>query len=234
MKTVGIALAAVAFVILCLWTFSSVGPWIESDLDTRVRAALDEEGLRWAHVSPNGRDMRLSGVAPSEAARKVAGRITASIWGVNSVQDETTLARLAPVGAAPPRPDAVPRAANLPGGAAALAQRIADSRIYFKDARYGLSAEDRATLDSIVEALQDCTRARIEVAGHTDDLGPAEVNRRLSMDRARAAVDYLVSAGVASERISIGAYGESQPAEDNSSDAARARNRRIEFNVEGG
>ena len=76
-----------------------------------------------------------------------------------------------------------------------------------------------------------CPEAKIEVAGHTDNVGDAAYNIDLSERRAKAVVDYLVQSGVAAERLSAKGYGETQPLDTNDTEDGRANNRRIEFNI---
>lgn len=68
-----------------------------------------------------------------------------------------------------------------------------------------------------------------EIAGHTDATGPAASNQELSLERARAVMDWLVTHGVAAERLLPRGYGQSRPVADNAIEAGRARNRRVEF-----
>ena len=82
-----------------------------------------------------------------------------------------------------------------------------------------------ATLDDNVDVL-------IEVAGHTDSVGDAGYNEQLSQRRAEAVRDYLVSKGVAAERITAVGYGESEPIASNDTAEGRAENRRVELRIE--
>jgi len=72
---------------------------------------------------------------------------------------------------------------------------------------------------------------RVEVAGHTCDLGPESYNQGLSQRRAQAVRDYLVSEGVDADRLNARGYGESRPAVSNSSEENRRHNRRVELIV---
>jgi len=87
-------------------------------------------------------------------------------------------------------------------------------------------------LDTLVEVL-DAAPDGIVVAveGHTDSQGGADLNQRLSENRAQAVVDYLVAQGVDEAKLRAVGNGESQPIADNESVEGRAANRRIEFNV---
>ncbi len=69
----------------------------------------------------------------------------------------------------------------------------------------------------------------VEVAGHTDDSGPAPGNQRLSERRARSAADYLISRGVDAARVTVVGYGEDRPVESNATEAGQLANRRVEF-----
>ena len=71
------------------------------------------------------------------------------------------------------------------------------------------------------------TRLRIE--GHTDNTGSEAANLRLSRERARAVASYLIARGISENRLIAKGYGSTQPIDDNSTDAGRGRNRRIEI-----
>ena len=76
------------------------------------------------------------------------------------------------------------------------------------------------------------TEAMITV-GHTDSIGSAEYNQKLSLRRAEAVKSYLVSKGVAASRIFVEGKGEAQPVADNKTKEGRAKNRRVEIEVVG-
>lgn len=91
-----------------------------------------------------------------------------------------------------------------------------------------LPASER-TLNIARQILRDNPDARVEVGGHTDDVGNANYNRRLSQQRADAVRDWLVGHGVERDRLRARGYGAAQPVAPNTTDEGRARNRRIEF-----
>jgi outer membrane protein OmpA-like peptidoglycan-associated protein len=68
-----------------------------------------------------------------------------------------------------------------------------------------------------------------EVAGHTDDTGTSQLNRELSLARARAVMDWLVVHGVEARRLTARGYGDTRPIADNATEEGRTRNRRVEF-----
>ena len=72
---------------------------------------------------------------------------------------------------------------------------------------------------------------RVEVRCHTDGHGSVDYNQRLSENRAKAVVDYLVSKGVDPKRLQYKGFGKSQPIDSNTTEAGRARNRRVELKI---
>lgn len=88
-----------------------------------------------------------------------------------------------------------------------------------------------AKLDLAVQALKDNPTIAVEVAGHTDAQGDAELNRKLSQQRADAVRKYLIDGGVAAGQVSARGYGEDEPAAANDTADGRAQNRRVELRV---
>ncbi len=88
-----------------------------------------------------------------------------------------------------------------------------------------------AILDQAVAVFTEYAGVRVEVQGHTDTEGTEEVNTKLSQDRAQAVVDYLVSKGIAADRLRAKGYGPSLPKEDNATKKGREANRRVEFQL---
>ena len=71
----------------------------------------------------------------------------------------------------------------------------------------------------------------IDIIGHTDSRGSEAYNQRLSMRRAAAVRDYIVSQGIKADIIDVGGMGESDPIASNDTEAGRAQNRRVEIHV---
>jgi OOP family OmpA-OmpF porin len=86
-------------------------------------------------------------------------------------------------------------------------------------------------LDKLVDLMTDFPFLRVEIEGHTDDQGSDAYNLKLSDDRAKAVVDYLLKKKVEQGRLSWKGYGESKPLAPNDGEANRAINRRVEFRV---
>lgn len=94
-----------------------------------------------------------------------------------------------------------------------------------------LTEPSKAILDNAARILRDNAKTKVEVAGHTDNIGSAEYNIALSQGRAASVVRYLVSQGVAADRLTAKGYGLTQPKTSNDTDEGRAINRRVEFRI---
>jgi len=94
---------------------------------------------------------------------------------------------------------------------------------------YELDTNARDILAANAEWLKENPRARTEIEGHCDERGTVEYNLALGARRAKAAKDYLVSLGVASERLSTISYGEELPLCREAGDQCYSRNRRVHF-----
>ena len=105
--------------------------------------------------------------------------------------------------------------------------------VTFASGRSVLTEESFATLDEVAASLQAHPEIRIEIAGHTDATGSAEVNTRLSLARARAVMMYLARQGVSPERMVAQGYGPDRPIAPNGTAEGRARNRRVELSIIG-
>jgi outer membrane protein OmpA-like peptidoglycan-associated protein len=86
-------------------------------------------------------------------------------------------------------------------------------------------------LDKAVKVLSDYPDVRIEISGHTDNVGKAEYNKELSQKRADSVKEYFVQKGIKVERLTSIGYGEEKPIADNKTKAGKAKNRRTEFKL---
>ena len=87
----------------------------------------------------------------------------------------------------------------------------------------------RSALDNFAQSLQQNPSTTVTIVGHTDSTGSPAVNEPLSLQRADATRDYLVTRGVAANRFQIDGRGAREPVANNDTDAGRARNRRVEI-----
>ena len=94
-----------------------------------------------------------------------------------------------------------------------------------------LTKESLAILDEAVQVLTEHAKVKVEIAGHTDNVGVAADNMTLSQQRADAVKTYLVSKGIDANRLNAQGYGQTQPVADNANAAGRAQNRRVEFKL---
>ncbi len=110
-------------------------------------------------------------------------------------------------------------------------KRLADitKNIQFNTAKTSLKAKSKAILDEIAALMIKYPDYSLSISGHTDSVGSAESNQRLSEGRAKTCYDYLVRKGISSSRMNYAGYGETQPIADNMYKAGREQNRRVEF-----
>lgn len=84
-------------------------------------------------------------------------------------------------------------------------------------------------LEASVDIIKKLPDLKVNIEGHTDNLGSDEVNRKLSMDRIKVVMDYLLSSGIDKNRITYAAYVGTYPVANPKTKAGRAMNRRVEF-----
>ena len=101
--------------------------------------------------------------------------------------------------------------------------------VNFDNDKAVLRQEDMAVLDQAAATLKEWGEVKVEVAGHTDNRSSDAYNMKLSQRRAEAVRDYLISKGVAADRLSAKGYGESRPIADNVTEQGRFKNRRVEL-----
>jgi len=125
------------------------------------------------------------------------------------------------------------RGADIESGALGTGEGgpLADIRFEYDSA--ALTDEARATLEKHALWLQGRRDVRVTVEGHCDERGTVEYNLALGEQRARAARDYLVSLGVAAERLRVVSFGKERPLEAGHDEGAWAKNRRAHFAVAG-
>lgn len=109
---------------------------------------------------------------------------------------------------------------------------VIKDKVYFDTGKAIIQARSNTLLDQLASILGTHTEiAMVQVDGHTDNTGDAAINTKLSADRAKAVVDYLVKKGVAASRLKSVGFGPERPADDNSTPKGKENNRRVEFNI---
>jgi outer membrane protein OmpA-like peptidoglycan-associated protein len=101
--------------------------------------------------------------------------------------------------------------------------------INFKSGSSIIEPASEPILDSVADIAKRCGTIKFDITGHTDNVGDARDNLKLSMERALAVSTYLQSKGVSSSRITTKGLGGERPIKPNDTEAGRAGNRRIEF-----
>ncbi|MDX5417938.1 MAG: OmpA family protein [Hymenobacteraceae bacterium] len=105
------------------------------------------------------------------------------------------------------------------------------NNLFFDTGQYKLERKSKTELDKLITFMSQNPGVKIEISGHTDDIGSDQDNKVLSERRARSVADYLRSNGVPKDRITHIGHGESKPVKPNTSEENRSQNRRIEMRV---
>lgn len=103
--------------------------------------------------------------------------------------------------------------------------------VFFDVNKFDLQPASLAELDKLVQLMTDNPTLRIQIGGHTDSIGKATDNLKLSENRAKAVVSYLVSKGIAVTRLTAKGFGSTIPVAANKTEEGRAMNRRTEMKV---
>jgi OOP family OmpA-OmpF porin len=105
------------------------------------------------------------------------------------------------------------------------------NNVYFETNSYALDSRSTAELNKLLAFMKLNATTKLELAGHTDNVGSETDNLKLSGNRAKAVYDYLISKGADKTRLSFKGYGKSLPIADNTTEEGRAKNRRLEVKV---
>jgi outer membrane protein OmpA-like peptidoglycan-associated protein len=105
------------------------------------------------------------------------------------------------------------------------------NNIFFDFDLATLRLESTAELSRLVQLIKQYPNMKIEISGHTDNKGSDEYNQKLSENRAKSVVDYLVEKGITQDQLIFKGYGEAKPIASNDTDEGQQLNRRIEFEI---
>lgn len=103
--------------------------------------------------------------------------------------------------------------------------------VQFETNSFNLLPISKVELDKLVQVLNDNPTIYLQINGHTDNVGKPEDNIKLSTNRAKSVVEYLVGKGISAARLIYKGFGASQPIADNNTEEGKAINRRTEFVV---
>jgi outer membrane protein OmpA-like peptidoglycan-associated protein len=112
-----------------------------------------------------------------------------------------------------------------------VGESIMLNNVFFEQGRPALKSQSFPELDRLVEIMQDNPTVKIELGGHTDNVGNKDALKTLSENRVKAVKEYLVSKGINKDRITGKGYGGTVPVVPNTTEANRQRNRRVEFKI---
>lgn len=105
------------------------------------------------------------------------------------------------------------------------------NNIFFETAKFDLKESSEVELKKLYDFMVKNPNIKIEISGHTDNIGNASSNKTLSKNRAESVKSYLQSLGIESTRMNAVGYGADQPIADNKTEEGRAKNRRTEFSI---
>ena len=108
-------------------------------------------------------------------------------------------------------------------------QKITLNNIFFETGEYELLEDSYAELNRAVTLLEKYPDMKVEIAGHTDNVGAPRSNQELSEYRANSVAEYLISQGIDKNRLTVKGYGEAEPQVPNDTEENRQANRRVEF-----
>jgi hypothetical protein len=120
---------------------------------------------------------------------------------------------------------------DVPMQSIKIGESIILKNIFFETDLYALKKESRIELDKVIEFLHDYPAIKIEISGHTDNVGSLDYNQTLSENRAKSVVDYLIKSSITKDRIKYKGYGFSQPVASNDTEEGKALNRRTELKI---
>ncbi len=112
-----------------------------------------------------------------------------------------------------------------------VGSKIVLRNVFFDFNKSSLRPESNSELQNLLNLLNENPKLRIEISGHTDNVGSAAYNKKLSESRAQSVVDFLLSKGIEKARLTFAGYGFDQPIAPNDTEEGRQLNRRTEFKV---
>lgn len=113
----------------------------------------------------------------------------------------------------------------------AITNTILLKHVFFETGSDKLSDLSKHELDNVVKIMNERASMKVELGGHTDNVGDAAMNQELSQKRASSVLNYLISNGVASAKLSARGYGQNNPVESNDTPEGRDKNRRTELKI---
>ncbi len=122
---------------------------------------------------------------------------------------------------------------NVPLQPIIIGKTVILKNIFFETAKYDLKTESYIELDKLAAFLKTNANIKIEISGHTDNVGSKEYNQTLSENRAKSVYNYLINNGIEKTRLTYKGFGDTKPIDTNDTDSGRSNNRRTEFKIIG-
>lgn len=120
---------------------------------------------------------------------------------------------------------------NIPLQPINVGESVVLKNIFFETDSYRLKEESKTELGKLISFLKENPSVKILISGHTDNVGKADYNLKLSENRAKSVNDYLVAGQIAKERLNYKGFGMTKPIASNDTPDGKAKNRRTEFTV---
>jgi len=237
-------LPLLGLIVLLVYAF---GPFAKNTVEARVHQgvydALNAADHSWVRIEVSGQHVILSGTQPTpdsgELALEVARAARCDTWAgpklcavrVRGVFEDAQETPTQPL--PPPATDSAAReiARAARDCEQVFASLLADRRIEFDTGSASILAISSPLLDDLAKAAEDCPVV-IRIEGHSDSVGPADMNQILSLARAEAVRNAFIERGIPPERLAAEGFGSERPIGDNTTEEGRAMNRRIEFKVD--
>lgn len=238
-------LPLLGLIVLFVYAF---GPFAKNTVEAHVHQGvydvLNAADHNWVRIEVSGQHVILSGTQPTpdsgESALEVARAARCDTWAGPKLCAVRVHGDFEDAQGTPTQPLTPPASDDSPAREIARAARdceqifgslLADRRIEFDTGSASILAISSPLLDDLAKAAEDCPVV-IRIEGHSDSVGPADVNRILSLARAEAVRGALIERGIPPERLAAEGFGSERPIGDNTTEEGRAMNRRIEFKVD--
>lgn len=112
-----------------------------------------------------------------------------------------------------------------------VGSKIVLRNIFFKVNESVFTPESYPELERLIQLLKKCVDMRVEISGHTDSIGNYEANIKLSEERAKNIMEYLIENGIGASRLEYKGMGYLEPVASNATEEGRKKNRRVEFKI---
>jgi len=186
-----------------------------------------------APVAPPPVEASATAEAPAVAEAQPAAATAPEPEPVAAPKPEPEPVAVAPAAAPAPAPAAAPAPAPAAAEAPSAEKVTFEADTFFDFDKFTLKPAGKAKLEDLVSKLSGTDIEVVLATGHTDSVGTASYNQRLSVRRANAVKAFLVSKGIPADRIFTEGKGESKPVASNKTSEGRAKNRRVEVEVVG-